>query len=111
MALGVVMLFDVVATLDSGVVDTLGHGPTTLGVGASTVGGVICCPAMIVVSSWLARMCLIFSAVNVSKVHPNILKRVTTAMERSCCKATGTWQWAGYKLQVSEKQKRHVVGM
>ncbi len=42
MALGVMMLFDVVSTLGDGVVVTLGHGATTLEVGASTVGGVIC---------------------------------------------------------------------
>jgi hypothetical protein len=38
MALGVMMLLDVVASLGGGVVATLGHGATTLGVGASTVG-------------------------------------------------------------------------
>jgi hypothetical protein len=32
------MLLDVVATLGGGVVATLGHGATTPGVGASTVG-------------------------------------------------------------------------
>jgi hypothetical protein len=40
------MLFDVVAPLGGGVVTTLGHGATTLGVGASTVVGVDRCPAM-----------------------------------------------------------------
>jgi hypothetical protein len=43
MASGVVMLLDVVATLAGGVVATLRHGATTLGVGASTVGGFLCC--------------------------------------------------------------------
>ncbi len=33
------MLFDMVAAVDGGVVATLGHGATTLGVGASTVCG------------------------------------------------------------------------
>jgi hypothetical protein len=46
MASGVVMLLDVVATLGGGRVPTLEHGATTLGVGASTVGGFVCCPAM-----------------------------------------------------------------
>ena len=55
MASGVVMLLDVVAALGGGVVATLGHGTATLGVGASTVGGFIHCPAMIVVSSWMAH--------------------------------------------------------
>ncbi len=41
MALGVVMLLDVVATLGGGVAATFGHGATTLGVSASTVGGFI----------------------------------------------------------------------
>ncbi len=39
---GVVMLLDVVATLKGGVVATLGHGATTLGVGASIVGMSVC---------------------------------------------------------------------
>jgi hypothetical protein len=60
MALGVVMLLDVVAALGGGVVATLRHGATALGVGASTVGGSVSCPAMIAVSSWMARMFLIF---------------------------------------------------
>ena len=38
MALGVMMLLDLVAALGGGVGATLGHGATTLGVGASTVG-------------------------------------------------------------------------
>ncbi len=38
MASGVMMLFDVVAALGGGVVATLGHGATNLGVAASTVG-------------------------------------------------------------------------
>jgi hypothetical protein len=68
MALSVMTLLDVVAAHSGGVVATLGHGATTLRVGASTVGGVVCCPAMITVSSWMARMCLIFSAVDVGTV-------------------------------------------
>jgi hypothetical protein len=112
MASSIVMVFNVVATLNGGVVATLGHGANTLGVGVSTVGGVVRCPAMIALSSWMAWMCLILSAVNDGTVPPNTLKRsAATAMERSCCKATGTWQWAGYKCQVSEKQKRRVAGM
>jgi hypothetical protein len=54
MALGVMMLLDVIASLGGGVVATLGCGATTLGVGASTVGGSVRCPAMIAVSSWMA---------------------------------------------------------
>jgi hypothetical protein len=112
MVLGVMMLFHVVATLGGGVVSTLGHMATTLRVGASTVGGVVYCPAMVAVSSWMARMCLIFSVVNVGIVPPNTLRRsAATAIERPCCKATGTWQWAGYKCHVSEKQKWHIAGM
>jgi hypothetical protein len=112
MTLGVVMVFDVVATLGGGVVTTLGHGAATLGAGASTVGGVIHCLAMTAVTSWMARMCLIFSAFDDGRVPPNTLRRsAAAAMERSCCKATGTWQWAGYKCQVSEKQKWYVAGM
>ncbi len=113
------MLLDVVATLGGGVVATLGYGATThgvgvstLGVGASTVGGVVRCPAMIAVSFWMAWMCLILSAVNFGTEPPNTLKRSAAAeMERACCEVTGTWQWAGYKHQVSEKQKRCIAGM
>ncbi len=112
MASGVVMLLDVVAALGGGVVTTLGHGATTLGVGASTVGGFIRCPAMIAVSSWMAHMCLILSADNVGTVSPNTLRRsAAAAMERSCCKVTEAWQWAGYKHQVSEKWKQRIAGM
>ncbi len=112
MALGAVMLFDVVATLGGGVATTLGHDATTLGVGASTVDGVDPCPAMIAGSSSMAQMCLIFSAVDVGTVQPNTLRRsAAAAMERSCCEATGTWQWAGYKRQVLEKRKQRVAGM
>jgi hypothetical protein len=106
------MLADVVAALGGGVVATLGHGATTLGVGASTVGGFVCCPSMIAVSSWIARMCLIFSADNFGTVPPNILRRsAAAAMERSCSEVTGTWQWARYKLQVLEKWKRRIAEM
>jgi hypothetical protein len=93
MASGVVMLLDVVAALGGGVVATLEHGATTLRIGASTVGGSDCCPAMIAVSSQMACMCLILSADNFGTVHPNILSRsAATAMDRSCCKVTGTLQ-------------------
>jgi hypothetical protein len=112
MALGVMMLLDVVATLGGGVVATLRHGATNLGVGASTVGGVACCPAMIAVSSLMARMCLILSAVDFGSVPPNTLRRsAAAAMERSCCEVLGTQQWAGYKHHVSEKRKRPFAGM
>jgi hypothetical protein len=106
------MLLDMVATLGGGVVATLRHGATTLGVGASAVGGFVRCPAMFAVSSWMAPMRLILLADNFGTVPPNTLRRsAATAMERSCCNVTGTWQWAGYKCQVSEKRKRRVAGM
>jgi hypothetical protein len=113
MASDVMMLLDVVATLGGGVVATLRHGATTLGLGASsTVGGVVRCPAMIAVSSWMAWMCFILSAVDFGTVPPNTLRRsAAAAMERSCCKVTGTWQWAGYKHQMLEKQKWCIAGM
>jgi hypothetical protein len=112
MALGVVMLLDVVTALGGGVVTTLGHGATILGVVASTAGGFVRCPAMIAVSSWLACLCLILLVDNFGTVPPNTLRRsAATAMERLCCKVTGPWQWAGYKCQVLEKRKRRVAGM
>jgi hypothetical protein len=60
----------------------------------------------------MARMCLILSADDFVTVPPNTLTRsAAAAKERSCCKVTGTWQWAGYKRQVLEKRKRHIAGM
>ncbi len=98
MASGVMMLLDVVAALGGGVVATLGRGANTLRVGASTVGGSVCCPAMILVSFQMACMCLILSVDNVGIVPPNTLRRsAAAAMERSCCKVIRIWQWAGYK--------------
>jgi hypothetical protein len=112
MASGAVMLLDVIAAFGGGVVATLGHGATTLRVGTSTVGGFICCPAMIMVSSWMACMCLILLVDNCGTVPPNTLRRsAAPAMERSCCEVTGIRQWTGYKCQVSEKWKRCVAGM
>ncbi len=112
MALCVAMMLDVVATLGGGVVVTFGHGATTFEVGASTVGGSVCCPAMITVRSRMACMCLILSADNFGTVHPNTSKRsAATAIESSCCKVAVTWQWAGHKRQVLEKRKRRVARM
>jgi hypothetical protein len=51
------MLLDVVAGLGGGVVPTLRHGATTLGVSAYTVGVSVCLPAMIAVSFRMAYMC------------------------------------------------------
>jgi hypothetical protein len=79
MALGVVMLLDVVATLGGGVVATLRHDATTLEVGESTVGGFLCCPVMIAVSSWIARMCLILLVDDLVTVPPNTLRRSAAA--------------------------------
>jgi hypothetical protein len=91
LASGVVMLLDVVAAIGGGVVATLGHGATTFGVGASTVGGSVCCPDMITVSFRMARMCLILLADDFGMVPPNNLRRsAAAAIERSCCKVTGT---------------------
>jgi hypothetical protein len=112
MAFGVVMLFDVVATLRGAVVGPLGLGATTLVASESTVGRVTCCLAMIVVSSWMAWMCLIFAAVDVGTLPPITLRRsAATAMERSCCKAAGIWQWAEYRRHVSKKRNHCVAGM
>jgi hypothetical protein len=112
MTSGVVMLLDVVAALGGRVVATLGHGATTLEVGVSTVGGSVFCLAMIAVSSRMACLCLILSADDFGTVPPNTLRRsAVAAMERSCSKVTGTWQWAGYKRQVLEKQKCRIPGM
>jgi hypothetical protein len=106
------MLFDVLATLSHGVVATLGLGATTLIASESTVGELTCCPAMIAVSSWMVCMCLIFAAVDFGTLPPITLRRsAAPAMERSCCKATGIWQWAGYRRHMSEKRKHRVAGM
>jgi hypothetical protein len=59
----------------------------------------------------MACTCLILSADDFGTVPPNTLRRsADAAMERSCCKETGTWQWAGYKLQapgVREAEAAH----
>ncbi len=112
MASGLVMLLDVVAGLGGGVVATLRHGATTLGVGASTVGVSVCLLAMIAGSFRMACTCMILSTDNLGTIPPNTLRRsVAAAIDRSCWEETGTWQWAGYKHQVWEKQKRRVAGM
>ncbi len=112
MALGLVMLLDVVAGLVGGLVATLRHGATTLRVGAFTVGVSVCLPAMIGVSFRMSCTCLILLADDLGTVPPNTLRRsAAAAMDRSCCEETGTWQWAGYKCQVSEKRKRRIAGM
>ena len=112
MALGVVILFYVIATLGVGVVPNLRPGATTLVASDSTVGGVTHCPAMIAVSSWMAWMCLILLADDFGTVPPNTLRKsAAPAMERPCCEVTGTWQWAGYKRQVLEKWKRRIAGV
>jgi hypothetical protein len=112
MALSLVMLLDVVAALGGGVVATHRHGATTLRDGASTVDVSVCLPAMIAVSFRMACTCLILSADNLGTVLPNTLRRsAAAAMDGSCCEETGTWQWAGYKCQVSEKRRRRVAGM
>ncbi len=112
MALGLMMLLDVVAGLGGGAVAILRHCATALGVGASTVGVSVCLLAMITVSFWMACKCLIFLADDLGTVLPNTLRRsVAAAMDRSCCKETGTWQWARYKCQMSEKRKWRIAGM
>ncbi len=111
MASGLVMLLDVVANLGGGVVATLRHGATTLRV-APTVGVSVHLPTMIAVSFRMACMCLIMLADDLGTEPPNTLRgSAAAAMDRSCCKETGTWQWVGYKRQVSEKRKRRVAGM
>ncbi len=48
---------------------------------------------MIRVSIWMVCMCLIFLADDLVTVPPNTLRRsAATAIERSYCKVTGTWQ-------------------
>jgi hypothetical protein len=60
----------------------------------------------------MACTCLILSADEFGTVLLNTLRRSAAAtMERSCCEETGTWQWAGYKRQVSKKWKWHIAGM
>ncbi len=65
---------------------------------------------MIAVISCLTWTCLIFAVVNVSKFPPSALRRsAAAAMERSCCIATGIWQWDEYRCHVLEKRKHQVA--
>ncbi len=60
----------------------------------------------------MARTCLCFAVADAGTIVPNALRRlVAAAIERSCCKAMGTWEWVGYIHHVSEKQKPCVAGM
>ncbi len=105
------ILLDTVAALGGGVVATLVHCATTLVVGASNGGGFVCCPAMIAVSSWVACMCLVLSVDNFGTVPSNTLRRsAAAAMERSCCKVTGTWH-IGSELGTSARCQRSGSGM
>jgi hypothetical protein len=56
---------------------------------------------MIAMSWLMAQTRLLFSVVNVGTLLPRALRRSTAAaMEMSCCKVIGIWQWVGYRLHV-----------
>ncbi len=60
----------------------------------------------------MAQIFQIFSVVDVGTLLPRALRRsAAAAMERSCCKVVGIWQWVGYRCHVLEKQKRCIAGM
>ena len=69
-------------------------------------------PAKIEDKSWMALMCLIFSAVVVGIAAPSaLMSSAAVEMEISFCEVTGTWLWAGYRCHVLEKRNRRVAGM
>jgi hypothetical protein len=94
MAVGDVVLFDVVATLGGGFSATLAAGPSTLCVGSS-----------ILVAGWFVRMlvschialtCFAFTVADDGIFLPSAVRRsVAARMGRSCCDAIGIWQWVG----------------
>jgi hypothetical protein len=94
MAVGDVVLFDVVATLGGGFSTTLGAGPSTL-----------CAVSSIRVAGWFVRMlvscrivltCFAFAVADDGIFLPSAVRRsVAARMERSCCNAIGIWQWVG----------------
>ena len=104
MTFGVVILFDVVATLGGGAFATLGLGAATLGAGVPvrTLGACVpvcivgssgvCRPAKMVVQSCIALICLFFSVVVVGTATPSaVMSSAVVEMERSCCEVTGIW--------------------
>jgi hypothetical protein len=69
-------------------------------------------PAKIEDKSWIALMCLIFSAVVVVITAPSaLMSSAAVEMEISCCEVTGTWLWVGYRRHMSAKRNRRVTGM
>jgi hypothetical protein len=103
---GVVMVFDVVATLGGVAIATLkGESVSTLGdVGR---GGEKLSWPNIIIESWrIAARYLGLVLTVVGIVCPSFSKRSATMSKVLLCSdATETWQWAGYIHHVSAKQK------
>ena len=91
--LGVVIEFDVVATLGGGTITTLGGvAVRTLGV-ASTGDGASGVPDMIADSCVIAARCFIFALAVVGMALPSFSKMLPTAhIVLSCSDKTGTCQ-------------------
>ena len=118
--LGAGMVLDVVATLGGAVFATLGGATvaTLGGVASSTLGagseggGMLGAPDIIAVRRWIASRCLILSCADVGTSPPSCCRKAFAASNvASCSEMTGTWQWLGYRRQVSAKRKRRVVGI
>jgi hypothetical protein len=104
---GVVMVFDVIATLRGAAIGTLGGGAISTLRDVGREGGESSWPDIIMESWQIAVRCLSLVLAVVRIVRPSCLKRLAAASKAlSCLDSTGTWQWAGYSCHVSAKQKR-----
>jgi hypothetical protein len=93
---GVVMVFDVVATLGGVAIATLGGGSVSTLRDVGRGGGKLSWPDIIVESWQIAARCLSLALAVVGIVCPISLNKLAAASKiLSCSDATGTWQWAG----------------
>ena len=92
--LGVVIVFDVVATLGGVTIATLrGVAVPTLIVASTGEDGASGIPDMIADSCMIAAICFIFALTVVGMVPPSFSKMLlTTRKVLSCSNKTGTWQ-------------------
>jgi hypothetical protein len=109
---GIVMVFDVVATLGGVAIATLG-GRSVSTLGDLGRGGGKSSWLDIIMESWqFAARCFSLALAVVGIVCPSCSKMSATASKIFLCSdVTGTWQWAGYSRQASTKQKRQVKRM
>ncbi len=93
---GVVMEFDVVATLGGVATSILGGGPVSTLRDVGRGGGKLSFLDIIVESWQIAAICLSLALAVVGNICPSCSNE-SASMSKvlSCSDATGTWQWAG----------------